>query len=43
MSTQYHSLTNQNNIDVHNIAGMITLLKDYERMCLDKQDFSSAH
>jgi hypothetical protein len=43
MSAPSHSLANKLNVDVSSIAGMITLLREYEQMCLSKQDFSSAH
>lgn len=34
--------SNKENIDNESIEGMIKLLQEYEKICLDKQDFSSA-
>ena len=35
-------INDKENIDNASIQDMISLLKEYEKMCLDRQDFSSA-
>ena len=37
-----HDYHNKENIDNASIQDMIELLKEYEKMCLDRNDFSSA-
>lgn len=42
MQQKQEQLSQHNNIDNASIHDMISLLKEYEKMCLDKYDFPSA-